>query len=87
MIFWSCDYCGQTIEFGRNDGVTLQLQPSDPRLGMDCLGDYHLDCWKKVWAALELVHEYGPPLETIPTATAQAIAARRRKLTRTEGDG
>ncbi len=85
----TCDYCGREIK----PGDAWAMITTESR-GMENLrkrerweggyaGHYHArrnyDCYWKIDEAIRLVHEYAPTLETIPTATGQSIAAKRRK--------
>lgn len=85
----TCDYCGAEIEPGEAWAmVTVQACDTKglrkrERWQGGWAGHYHArnweDCYWKLRAAMLLVHEYAPTLETIPTATGQGIAAKRRK--------
>ena len=92
---WTCDYCGGEIESGhgwarlRVDGWGIDLD-TFKRRKLDDERHYHAgevgSCYRKVYDAVVLSEEWGPTLETIPTITGQAVAARRRKHTKPDGD-
>jgi hypothetical protein len=84
---WTCDYCGREI-FGpyyatiKVTGRGINLDIGDDMV-LDEEHHYHAgeagSCYRKAYDALLLAEEWGPTLETIPTISGQAVAARRRK--------
>lgn len=96
-VIVTCDYCGEAI-----DGTHAKIQvvghfprPDGPArysafdLGHFCTearDDGRLPCFWMVKDAVEFVQDTGPSLERIPTISGQAVAARRRKHTRTKGE-
>jgi len=86
----TCDWCGKEIEPGK-PYVRLHADAHGGRNTWDSgyVGHYHSgqarSCYVAVHDALQVAHSWGPTLETIPTATRQAIAAKRRKHNRPEG--
>jgi hypothetical protein len=84
---WTCDYCGgeihapyyATIVVG---GRGIDLETSEP---VKLNGEHHYhagspdSCYRKAYDGLLLAEDAGPTLETIPTISGQAVAARRRK--------
>lgn len=88
-----CDYCGQRIE---DDDLSVQISAVGTAFDPDrmterheyCyLGHYHStpaggerSCYGRMLDAIFLMHETGPSLETIETASSQWVAAQRRKF-------
>jgi hypothetical protein len=86
-ITWTCDYCGEEILGSFFAKLTLSghgisLASGEP-MTLDETHTYHAgsagSCYRKAYDALLLAEDFGPTLETIPTITGQAVAARRRK--------
>jgi hypothetical protein len=87
-----CDYCGEPIDDALAATVKVDGEfPAEKRLSGHGYfhwthGHYHTDrdvgCWWTMAEAMKLVQESGPSLETIPTISNQAVAARRRKHTK-----
>jgi hypothetical protein len=54
------------------------------------VGHYHADpaigCWARVLEIIRAADEWGPRLDQIPTASAQLIAARRRRHRRVDDE-
>lgn len=89
---WTCDYCGEEI-YGpcfaavqvRGRGIDLESGEAIV-FGERDERHYHAgsagSCYRLVMEALWLAEDAGPSLESIPTISAQAVAARRRKHTK-----
>jgi hypothetical protein len=84
---WTCDYCGREIfapYYARVKitGLGVDLETDEDT---DLKEEHHYhsgeadSCYRKVMDALDLTEDAGPSLETIPTISGQAVAARRRK--------
>lgn len=77
-----CDFCGETID---HDVPHVTLNASGERAAdfwrTGYVGHYHADpavgCWNRMLEAIRLCD--APRLDEIPTASHQAITARRRK--------
>lgn len=87
-----CDWCGNTIE-AHEACVELNTSVATAKWGEKAnwcsgwVGHYHdQGCFERVHDAIRLVESLGPSLESIPTISNQALAARRRKLNH-GGDG
>lgn len=91
-VVYVCNYCGQNITDDAYMEMRKQGSQPDRRgelryHGAASFGHYHSrplthgepSCWARIVDAVELVESLGPTLETIETATGQAIAAKRRK--------
>jgi hypothetical protein len=81
-LTYSCNFCGETIA---SNVPYVTLNGNGERSGdhwrTGYVGHYHADpavgCWTRM---LEAIRECDAPrLDEIPTATYQAITARRRK--------
>lgn len=99
-VIVTCDYCGEPIETGDlyvTLNVRGHVPTTTNTIGWRSVnndsGHYHTQpcededgpaCWWKVKDAVRLVEQCGPSLEQIPTISAQAVAARRRKHIRGE---
>lgn len=91
-----CDYCGDEI---RQDETSVTLSVRGERPGQAVVNGYlaHLhtqpvegsddedSCEQKVTEAMLLAISFGPSLESIPTLSGQAVAARRRRHIRPGG--
>lgn len=85
--FWTCDYCGDEVTGPFYAVIAIGGHGVDFETGEKVkLKDerhYHAgavdSCYRKVVDALLLAEDVGPTLETIPTISGQAVAARRRK--------
>lgn len=81
-LIYTCNYCGEQIA-GNVPYVTLNGngERSQEFWRTGYVGHYHADpavgCWNHVLDAIRLCD--APRLDEIPTATYQAITARRRK--------
>jgi len=94
-IIYSCNFCGETID-REAPFVTLNGNGdrSDGFWKTGYVGHYHAEptvgCWDRVLELLRAAEEWAPKISSIPTATPQSIAARRRKHQRviepTDGD-
>jgi hypothetical protein len=81
-LTYTCNFCGETIG---HDHPYVTLNGSGERSAdfwrTGFVGHYHADpavgCWSRILEAIRL-HD-APRLDEIPTASYQAIAARRRK--------
>lgn len=95
-----CDYCGRNITDGAYLEVTKRGWQPDHRGELrhvigESFGHYHSrppahgepSCWRRIVDAIELTESLGPTLETIETATGQAIAAKRRKHRKPDESG
>lgn len=91
---YTCDWCGDVIE---DDEVRATLSVNQELASGDYyerlrtrdaggwIGDYHREeCWPRVLDAIRLAEAAGPSLESVPTISGQAVAARRRKHRRGE---
>jgi hypothetical protein len=68
-----CDWCGGTVHIA--DAFTT-LKVARGRM----VGHYHeLGCWPQMLDAIGMLHELHQVTEQVPTISAQAVAARRRK--------
>jgi hypothetical protein len=81
-LIYTCNFCGETIG---HDSPYVTLNASGERSAdfwrTGFVGHYHADpavgCWTRM---LETIRRHDAPrLDDIPTATYQAITARRRK--------
>ena len=85
--FWTCDYCGRDIHGPYYATIRVRGRGVDIDTGedVDLEDDHHYhaghngSCYRKAYDALLLAEDFGATLETIPTATGQSIAAKRRK--------
>jgi hypothetical protein len=81
-LTYTCNFCGETIG---PDVPYVTLNANGDRAAdvwrTGYVGHYHADpavgCWNRLLAAIRLYD--APRLDAIPTATYQAITARRRK--------
>lgn len=89
-ITYQCDYCGEEID---NLMVTIDATGQEPggkypEKVSGYLGHYHSEpqdgedrsCYQRVEEAIDLIHSFGPTLETIETISNQQLAYRRRKM-------
>lgn len=90
-LTYTCNFCGETIS-GDDAYVTLNAngERSQDFWRTGYVGHYHADptvgCWNRILETIRLCD--APRLDEIPTATHQAITARRRKHRRLpEDDG
>ena len=81
-LIYTCNFCGETIE-SNVPYVTLNGNGdrSQDHWRTGYVGHYHADpevgCWNRVLEAIRLCD--APRLDEIPTASYQAITARRQK--------
>lgn len=92
---YSCDWCGRDV-VPDDDMATLSVEGThrgkstfaDRTAAGEIdgyLGHYHQHgCWEQIRDRVYMVHEHAQALESIPTISGQAVAARRRKHTRTD---
>lgn len=82
-----CDFCGRDID-ADDELMSLTIKSSD-RLSRcnGWIGHYHgVDCWPGMLNRIRLVHEFALGLGQVETISGQAVAARRRKHTKTENE-
>src|SRR5438105_1293900 len=87
--YWQCDLCGESIEpDDRMVAVDAHGRGVDRSGGSvfinEYVGHYHGEpqdgersCYGRIVDAVYLVHDAGPSLESIPTASAQRIGQLR----------
>lgn len=90
-VITTCDYCGETID---PDELSVEVttmghfpnEDGHRRFHNFAMGNYHTEprdsgkaCYWRIKDSIDLTEELGAALEAIPTISAQAVAARRRK--------
>jgi hypothetical protein len=83
-IVFKCDFCGQQIG-PEEPYVTLEVQggkQADKRWSSGYAGHYHTadegrDCWERVKEALDVIHGWGPAVESLPVAERSDPDAQR----------
>ena len=81
-LIYTCDFCGETIaKTGSYVTLNANGEKSGEHWRTGYVGHYHADpavgCWTRVLEVIRM--EDAPRLDEIPTASYQAITARRRK--------
>ena len=68
-----CEWCGHLVLLG-DTWTTLKVARGR------VVGDYHsIGCWPQMLDAIGMLHELHQVTEQVPTISAQALSARRRK--------
>ncbi len=88
-LIYTCNFCGETIAA---DDPYVTLNANGERAAdfwrTGWIGHYHADpalgCWSRLLQAVRSCD--APRLDEIPTASHQAITARRRRHKRPDGD-
>ncbi len=89
-LIYTCNFCGEMIASGE-PYVTLtgNGERSADHWRTGWVGHYHADpelgCWTRMLQAIRACD--APRLDEIPTASHQAISARRRRHRRIDADG
>jgi hypothetical protein len=79
----TCDFCGETLSRFEEDivkaGAMLRRH--------EWAADYHPACWERIVQVIQMAQEFEGPLAVIPVASSQKIAAKKRKLRKSDDDG
>jgi hypothetical protein len=79
----TCDFCGGELSRYEQDNVIAGALLGR---GYEWAADYHPHCWERIVEVIRMVQEFEGPLASIPVASQQGIAAKKRKHTKPEQD-